>query len=210
MTTGNAHGGWQNRALAQAHIGWLAPLDAALVDAARASPIGRRMLARRLSAAAPALFGRPPTVSAENMPASGAAYAEPPDEETLLELGARALSPWWRTLVARESVQHLRGALGASRYQRLLQHPLPATAFDDTAFVRQPADARHGPGQLRTQFMRQGVAEWQRGLAAATDAHVEYLRLCIDPALARDMPAPCLRAAAIEEVLTATGTSQRR
>jgi len=167
----------QAQALDHLHPGWLAPLDAALIDAARVTPLGRRWLASRLVARAPGLFGAPARPSARRMPAL-------PDVELLLEAGAVALRPLWRAQISRQAVGALHEVLGEHRYERLLRQdpgtvgPVPST----TDVLPQTA------AQWRQCFLRQGVAEF-RALLDPDDARLlEGISLGFDPVLCRDAP----------------------
>jgi hypothetical protein len=89
----------------------------ALVEHARSSALGRRMLALRLENEAPALFGLPAAANdaqwIERHPA--ALFSGERLRGAALDLGALAFSPALRARVERNEVLRLREAVGAAR-----------------------------------------------------------------------------------------------
>ncbi|MEP7042842.1 MAG: hypothetical protein ABI843_07245 [Dokdonella sp.] len=99
-----------------AHASRFSDATPALVEHARSSPIGRRMLALRLVGESPALFGLPAANEAawiERHPA--ALFSGERLRGAALDLGALAFSPALRARVERNEVLRLREAIGAAR-----------------------------------------------------------------------------------------------
>ncbi|HEY0233344.1 MAG TPA: hypothetical protein VGC55_19000 [Dokdonella sp.] len=100
-----------------AHASRFSDATPALVEHARSSALGRRMLALRLESEAPALFNLP---SAANDPAwiehhPAALFSGERLRGAALDLGALAFSPALRARVERSEVLRLREAVGAAR-----------------------------------------------------------------------------------------------
>lgn len=121
----------QSATLDRVHPSWFRNIEPQLILAARRDALGRRWLANQLAKLSPALFSL--TVwrsdTAERLRAT-AWLAQPLEEpmECALELGGVALAAVLRTVVTRDGVMKLRLALGASRYDRILQSDVGTTA----------------------------------------------------------------------------------
>jgi hypothetical protein len=120
----------QSATLNRVHPSWFRNIEPQLILAARRDALGRRWLANQLSSSSPALFSL--TVwrsdAADRLRAT-AWLAQPLEDpmECALELGGMALAAALRTVVNRDGVMKLRLALGAARYDRILQSNVVAT-----------------------------------------------------------------------------------
>lgn len=102
--------------LDSAHAGRFSDATPSLIEHARSSPLGRRMLALRLQEEAPLLFRLPAANDSawiESHPA--ALFSGERLRGAALDLGALAFSPALRTRVDRSEVLRLREAIGAAR-----------------------------------------------------------------------------------------------
>jgi hypothetical protein len=118
--------------LDEADAGWFG-VAPPLVDRARASRLGRRMLARRLAShGAPVLFGTLPRSTPQSIAVSmWALWPSQRLRAIAWDLGAIALGPALRAVVRREAVLRVRSVLGEERYAlALASAPNVATAAD--------------------------------------------------------------------------------
>ncbi len=104
------------------HPLWLSGADATLLEAARQSPRGRRLLARRLAHhAAPAVFSLSAIDVLASLPDCDWVLADGSVlRSRVADLGVLALAPGLRKLVDRAAVRELRASLGTQRYEWLL------------------------------------------------------------------------------------------
>ena len=105
-------------ALDEADAGWFGTLAPVVVERARRSRLGRRLLSRRLAAhGAPVLFGTLPRSTPQSIAVSTwAAWPSLRLREIACDLGAIALAPALRAVVRREAVLRVRAVLGEPRY----------------------------------------------------------------------------------------------
>lgn len=114
----------QSATLDRVHPSWFRNIEPQLILAARREALGRRWLANQLAKLSPALFSLTVWRSDAADLLGAAAWLTKPlvdPMECALELGAVALAAALRTVVTRDGVMKLRLALGASRYDRVLQ-----------------------------------------------------------------------------------------
>ena len=114
----------QSATLDRVHPSWFRNIEPQLILAARRDALGRRWLANHLAKLSPALFSLTVWRSDATDRLGAAAWLAQPLQEPLecaLELGGVALAAALRTVVTRDGVMKLRLALGASRYDRVLQ-----------------------------------------------------------------------------------------
>ncbi|HEY6921930.1 MAG TPA: hypothetical protein VI653_00565 [Steroidobacteraceae bacterium] len=114
----------QSATLHRVHPSWFRNIEPQLILAARRDARGRRWLANHLASSSPALFSLTEWRSEAASRLGASAWLAQPLEEAMecaLELGAVALAGAIRTVVARDGVMKLRLALGAARYDRVLQ-----------------------------------------------------------------------------------------
>jgi len=106
------------RALDEADAGWFGSLAPIIVERARHSRLGRRILSRRLAAqGAPVLFGTLPRSTPQAIAVSPwAAWPGERIRAIAWDLGAIALAPALRAVVRREAVLRVRAVLGEARY----------------------------------------------------------------------------------------------
>jgi hypothetical protein len=113
--------------------GWFPSLAPIVVDRARRSKLGRRLLARRLATSgAPILFGTLPRTTPQ--PIAVSAWTTWPAErirDIALDLGALALAPALRSVVGRDDVLRIRGVLGEERYALALASAALAPPGDE-------------------------------------------------------------------------------
>lgn len=113
-----------NAALADVHGSWLPELDAALLQKARASAVGRRWLAASLSSLE--LFNRPPALlgleAGPLLASNWWQYSLQLCSQPLLEIGAFTFIPVIRAAVLREQVLQWRRVLGRDTYLSLLKN----------------------------------------------------------------------------------------
>lgn len=134
----------QSATLRRVHASWFAGVSPELIATARARSLGRRWLANQLSTAHPLLFELPHDIGAEAM--EGLRRAEwlmplvEDAEQCALDLGAIALAPTLRTVVARSAVVKLRQVLGTERYERMLAAATKATGSKSDDHVLTEAD----------------------------------------------------------------------
>jgi len=120
----------QSATLNRVHPSWFRNIEPKLILTARRSPLGRRWLANHLAKLSPALFSLTAWRSDAVARFGAVAWLAHPLEEPMecaLELGGVALAAALRTVVTRDGVMRLRLALGASRYDRILQSNVVAT-----------------------------------------------------------------------------------
>ena len=120
-------------ALDEADAGWFGGVAPALVERARASRLGRRLLSRRLAShGGPVLFGTLPRSTPQSIAVS--TWAVWPSQRLRAiawDLGAIALGPALRAVVRREAVLRVRSVLGEERYAlALAAAPNVATTAD--------------------------------------------------------------------------------
>jgi hypothetical protein len=177
-----AWAGVQRVALDGAHPAWFRPLDAVLLERARASRAGRRLLARGLAGgAAPQLFGS----LAASLPVALAGqrwllWPTPVLEELALDLGALAFAPAIRRRVERADVLRLRRVLGARRYADALK---PVAGRDEAGDAMRDVlgAALAADDLLEAMLRRRGWIEWIAFASARHPVLVERLRLCAAP-----------------------------
>lgn len=192
----------QRSALDGAHAAWLHDIPRPLVDAARDDPAGRRLLARRLVDAAPAIFAGFPAVLPAAIVASGWMRCAPSVlDERAMDLGALAFAALVRLRIARAEVVRLRHVLGAARYANVLAEAavggvVPSGA--EAAF----AAALGSDEALHRLILEQGRREWA---AHARDVHpvaFEWLRLCHAPGAIDASASGWLDGASVSRALT--------
>jgi len=104
-----------------AHAGRFGDTPPALIERARASALGRRMLARRLADEAPSLFALAGARGCEwAAHHSWATFSGERLRGTAMDLGALAFSPALRARVGRNDVLRLRETIGAARLSFVL------------------------------------------------------------------------------------------
>lgn len=175
----------QRAALDGAHAAWFDGLQPSLVEEARRSAAGRRLLARSLAvSAAPVLFGSVPAVLPQVLRNGRWMLLPGATLETLaLDIGAFAFAPAIRTRVDRNDVLRLRRVLGARRYTEALARHTAATDRADAADGA--LDAVIGcDDRLLDAVRRRGLAEWIAFVAASHPVAVERLRLSAPPGVA--------------------------
>ena len=114
----------QSATLDRVHPSWFRNIDPQLILTARRDALGRRWLANYLAQLSPALFSFTVWRSAAAVRLAAAAWLRQPLLEPMegaMELGGVALASALRTVVTRDGVMKLRLALGATRYDRVLQ-----------------------------------------------------------------------------------------
>ena len=114
----------QSATLDRVHPSWFRNIEPQLIVAARRDALGRRWLANHLANSSPALFSLTVWRSDAVARLGASTWLSQPLQEPMecaLELGAVALAAAIRTVVNRDGVMRLRLALGASRYDRVLQ-----------------------------------------------------------------------------------------
>jgi len=120
----------QSATLDRVHPSWFRNIEPKLILTARREALGRRWLANHLAKLSPALFSLTEWRSGAADLLASASWLTPPLQEPMecaLELGGVALAAALRTVVTRDGVMKLRLALGASRYDRVLQSNIVAT-----------------------------------------------------------------------------------
>jgi hypothetical protein len=120
----------QSATLNRVHSSWFRNIEPQLIEAARRDALGRRWLANQLATLSPALFSLTQWRSDAAARLSASAWLAQPLEDPMecaLELGGVALAAALRTVVTRDGVMKLRLALGAPRYDRVLQSNAVAT-----------------------------------------------------------------------------------
>ncbi|HEY0178365.1 MAG TPA: hypothetical protein VGC30_01895 [Dokdonella sp.] len=194
-----------------AHASRFAGATPALVERARSTPLGRRMLALRLEDEAPLLFGLSAANDAswiEHHPV--ALFSGERLRGAAMDLGALAFSPALRARVERSEVLRLREAIGAAR----LSFALAADPWHGAA----PDSVRHvaGAGLARVIDNADAIAELlrQRGrvelYAHATSLHAllgERVRLAFPPPPSGERRDAWLPAEAVARYLGAAGVS---
>jgi hypothetical protein len=172
----------QRVALDDAHPAWFGEMDAELVDQARRSTWGRRLLARSLARhAAPVLFGSLPAVVPQAL-SSNRWMLLPGDQlgALALDLGAFAYAAAVRTRVERMDVLRLRRVLGRQRYAQTLASVEAGTV--STLKMESALDtALASDGQLADVLYQRGLSEWIGFVAPMHPAAIERLRLCAAP-----------------------------
>ena len=161
--------GLQRAALADLQPGWLSDLDAALVEKAKLSVVGRSFLSRRLAAAGTLLFTELTLDADEAQALQQDAWLLTPlagADELLLDIGAQALAASLRAIVVREDVLRVRRVLGESRYRELLARqtqPQPAMslALDSDEALADSLRQRgvHEIGRYAAQHLPRALAE---------------------------------------------------
>jgi len=124
----------QSATLNRVHPSWFRNIEPQLILAARRDALGRRWLANQLAGLSPALFSLTEWRSEAAARLGAAAWLAHPLEDPMecaLELGSVALAAAIRTVVTRDGVMKLRLALGASRYDRVLQSNVVTTDCND-------------------------------------------------------------------------------
>ena len=172
----------QKVALDGAHPAWFGLPDDALLERARASRAGRRLLARSLAAgAAPHLFGTLPVA----LPAvlAGQGWLLLPGEvlrELAFDFGALAYAPAIRERIARADVLRLRAVLGARRYAEALK--VADGQGHDTQAIRAALASAMADDEVLANALRQrGWLEWSAFARARHPALAERVRLCAAP-----------------------------
>jgi len=194
-----------------AHAARFSGATPALVEHARSSALGRRMLALRLEHEAPALFSLPAANDSawiEQYPA--ALFSGERLRGAALDLGALAFSPALRARVERSEVLRLREAVGAARLSFALSNDPWRGSMPDA--VRHCALA----GLARVLHDAEAIAELvrQRGrielFTYASAQHPlfgERVALAFPPAAAGERRDVWLPAATVAHYLEAAGES---
>jgi hypothetical protein len=134
----------QSATLRRVHASWFAEISPELIATAHTRSLGRRWLANQLSRAHPMLFELPHDIGLEAM--DGLRRAEwilplvEDAEQCALDIGAVALAPTLRTIVAHSAVSRLRQVLGTERYERMLAAATKATGSASDNSVLTEAD----------------------------------------------------------------------
>ncbi|MCH9827443.1 MAG: SctK family type III secretion system sorting platform protein [Gammaproteobacteria bacterium] len=178
----------QAAAMSDLHPSWAPTLAPELVLAARERAIGRRWLARQITASE--LLGN---VTPITLSGGWRWLLKPLSEfsDLLLDLGGIVLAPRLRTVVERKPLALLREVLGEARYQRVLKHGGGSAApLVGDAAAALPDDAEG----LREVLRRQAAIELQAQLQGIDRALSERLAL----ALPRDWALPPSTAARLD------------
>jgi len=161
-------------AVQQANPAWFVSLPAPLVQRARASALGSRMLAWVLAEGiAPALFAEP----AWKMPANADWLFWPKSalDEVALDFAALALSASIRATVKRDAVLRLKRVLSEPRYALALNEP--TASLDARGF----STALAADESLAQYLSTQGYAELIGYAATLHPACAERIRLSLPP-----------------------------
>jgi hypothetical protein len=166
------------KALDSAHPACWPHYSEGLIQQARKSPIGRRMLAKELaSTCAPTLMGRvaqPSLLMSERW----ALFDAPTMEKWTFDLGALLFAPLMRVIVARRQLQDLKIAVGEERYAAALNVDL--VHFDENWIVAGRAlleSALKIPDALVGMLHTEGAQELLNQVALIDIALGERVRL---------------------------------
>lgn len=168
----------QSATLDRVHPSWFRNIEPQLILAARRDALGRRWLANHLAKLSPALFSLTVWRSdAADRLGARSWLAQPLQEpvESALELGGVALAAAVRTVVTRDGVMKLRLALGASRYDRLLQSNAVATHATE-----RPVWTNGTVESIRDHVARRGAMELAGYANSAHPAWGESVRLSFE------------------------------
>ena len=168
----------QSATLDRVHPSWFRNIEPQLILAARRDALGRRWLANHLAGLSPALFSLTVWRSEFAAPLGAAAWLAHPLEEPMecaLELGGVALAAAVRTVVTRDGVMKLRLALGASRYDRVLQSNVVATDSND-----RPVWTGGAVEDITDHVARRGAMELAGYAASIHPAWGESVRLSFE------------------------------
>ncbi len=192
--TGGLQRRWQalvDRVAGEVDAGWLSDWPPALVRRARASRLGRRLIAERLAETiAPRLFGGHPAPSAATLAKHAWIYLPRAGlSAAIMEVGALSLSPAIHRVVARESVNRLRSALGDPRYRRAISVPV-SSASDRQVRAAWLAldDCSESADAIRQRVCMRGLEELTCALADEHPVLLERLRVVHAPNASREQP----------------------
>jgi hypothetical protein len=168
----------QSATLNRVHPSWFLRIEPKLIVAARRNPFGRRWLANYLAQVSPALFSLTVWRSDANDRLATVAWLSQALVDPLdcaLELGGVALAGALRTVVTRDDVMKLRIALGAARYDRVLQSPQSAGDSSE-----RPVWTRGSVEEIADHVARQGAMELAGFADNAHPAWGESVRLSFE------------------------------
>lgn len=149
-------------ALDGAHPGYFEGLPRGLLDAARGSPVGRRMLQRRLALRARPLLAGLFALDAAAVDAHPwALWSAEQLHGAAADLGAIALAPGLRACVDRPGVMRLRAAIGSGRLAMALRFQSGERVADaiDALARRMVADAIRDADAIAVLVARNGYRE---------------------------------------------------
>lgn len=195
----------RSRALDETDAAWFGAVAPILVDRARQSRLGRRMLARRLAAnGAPLLFGTMPRSTPQAIAVS--TWAGWPVEKLraiALDLGAIALAPALRSLVRRETVLRIRRVLGESRYGLALADGGERQAAVAARVRSTVTTALERDEDLDQLVRKRGFGEFLAFARAVHPVCAERLLLCEPPGSVVEARVPWLAGARVATYLSA-------
>ena len=168
----------QSATLNRVHPSWFRNIEPQLILAARRDALGRRWLANHLASSSPALFSLTVWRSDAASRLGAAAWLAQPLQDPMecaLELGGVALAAALRTVVTRDGVMKLRLALGASRYDRVLQSNVVPTGSTE-----RPVWTNGEVESITDHVARRGALELAEYAANAHPAWGESVRLSFE------------------------------
>lgn len=187
----------QSATLDRVHPSWFPRIEPKLILAARRNPFGRRWLANYLERIGASLFSLAEWRAAAAARLATVAWLRQPLEEPMecaMELGGVALAAGLRTVVTRDGVMKLRLALGAPRYDRILQF--------QSSVGEHPPWANESVEEIADHVARRGAMELAGYTENAHPAWGESVRLSFPRDWWSEAPAPwTLPAATIEAAL---------
>ncbi len=168
----------QATALAQAHPSWFEGFEPDLLEQARQSQYGRRLLARDLARhGAPTLFSSIPAAVPHALSSEDwLQLARDPLDTLLLDLAAIAFASAIRACINRADVLRLRRVLGEPRYSLALRHTQSAGEYAEAIHADLSRSMISDDALLETLRAR-GRLELMTTAVAAHPAAVERLRL---------------------------------
>lgn len=188
----------QSATLNRVHPSWLRHVEPKLIRAARGNPFGRRWLANHLAQISPALFSLTVWRADAGDRLGAIAWLTQPladPMECALELGGLALAGALRTVVARDDVMKLRTALGAARYDRVLQSP------PETGSSERPPWTSGSVEEIADHIARRGAMELAGYADNAHSAWGESIRLSFEMQWWADSSQWALPAGVVESAL---------
>ena len=168
----------QSATLSRVHPSWFRNIDPQLILAARRHALGRRWLANQLARLSPSLFSLTVWRSEAAARLAASAWLAQPLEDPMecaLELGGVALAAALRTVVTRDGVMKLRLALGAARYDRVLQSNVVASDSSE-----RPVWTSGEVERIADHVARRGAMELAGYAASAHPAWGESVRLSFE------------------------------
>ncbi len=193
---------------------WMPDLPSGLLRSARASRLGRRLLANRLAEGpAQAAMHIDCARAIDSSPLHGwALWPRRRLREALTDIGGLCLLPGIRVMVARSAVRRLRGALGEERYHWLVNDVETWWGSEPRNGVVRAATLLRRmlerPDSVREQIEMRGVEELAAAVVAAPPALIERLRLQYPPGWLAERPARWLPQSVLELGLEGRGGAQ--